>query len=94
MQSSAPVIPDDCYRCKAKIGISRMGTDIERYQTDFMRILSYLVRPEQLPSRWSDWQFFGLIGAGFTRYGFASTCFLANSPEDSDRPEAFAAAVR
>ena len=82
-----------------------VGRNIEfnKQEIDFQQLLAWtfivgallsLVRPEQLPSRWSDWQFFGLIGAGFTRYGFASTCFLANSPEDSNGPQAFAAAVR
>lgn len=32
------------------------------------------------------------MGAGFARHGFASTCFLANSSEESDGPEAFSAA--
>jgi hypothetical protein len=34
------------------------------------------------------------MGAGFARYGFASTCFLANRSEEYDGSEAFAAAVR
>lgn len=32
------------------------------------------------------------MGAGFARYGFASTCFLANSSGKSDGSKAFAAA--
>lgn len=34
------------------------------------------------------------MGAGLARYGFASTCFLANSSEESDAPEAFPAPER
>lgn len=32
------------------------------------------------------------MGAGFARYGFANSCFLANCSEESDGSEAFAAA--